>query len=196
VPPIATGRFSACPPKTFFVAILTVSAHAMADVDPDCFAGELSVTCSLNRVDEAKDADKLFRPVLEKLGWDWSCYRVQYIHGDNGGPDTLSVVIFGPKGSKAPECIVGATPKLEPEVQRDLEARGAGVDEAIQALSKQARKEGAAKAANKAQLKKIGVELKKVIAKASDALREEILRKADKLSLGSGYGDDFDLPLP
>jgi hypothetical protein len=85
-------------------AMLLVSAPAFADVSPDCFAGELSITCALNRVDEAKDVDKLAMAIFERRRWNWSCYEVQYIRGDAGGPDTLVVSVNGVRGGRPPTC--------------------------------------------------------------------------------------------
>lgn len=77
---------------------------AHAEVSNDCFAGDLSVTCAMNRVDVAKDVDKLAAPIFERRGWNWSCYEVQYIRGDAGGPDTLVVSVNGVRGGRPPTC--------------------------------------------------------------------------------------------
>lgn len=84
--------------------VCATPARARAAVAPDCFSGDLSVTCALSRVDEAKDVDKPAKPVFERRGWDWSCYEIQYIRGDNGGPDTVMVSVNGVRGGKPPSC--------------------------------------------------------------------------------------------
>lgn len=86
------------------LSLLLAPQIAKARVDPDCFTGEWSFTCAVNRVDEAKEADKLFGPVLERRGWNWGCYAVQYVKGDGGGRDTLLVIVHGRKGSTPPAC--------------------------------------------------------------------------------------------
>jgi hypothetical protein len=110
----------ALPAALVAMLLLGVVPTARAEVSQDCFAGNLSVTCALNRVDEAKDVDKLAAPVFERRGWNWSCYEVQYIRGDNGGPDTILISVNGVRGGGPPSCGArldqgarGAMPELE-----------------------------------------------------------------------------------
>ncbi len=107
--------------------LLLVAAPAKAEVSPDCFAGTLSFTCAVNRVDEAKDVDKLAKPIFERRGWDWACYEVQYIRGDDGRPDTIMVSVNGIRGGRPPTC--GA--------RLDQGARGAMAGQELQAVARE-----------------------------------------------------------
>jgi hypothetical protein len=84
--------------------LLGTVPSVQAEVSADCFAGDLSVTCALSRVDEAKDVDKLAAPVFERHGWNSSCYEVQYIRGDAGGADEIVVSVNGVRGGRPPTC--------------------------------------------------------------------------------------------
>ena len=93
--------------RTMAIAIIALAwfpSSAHAAVSRDCFYGELSITCALNRVDEAKDIDRLLRPILERRNWNWGCYEVQYIRGDDGRPDIILVSVNGIRSAKPPMC--------------------------------------------------------------------------------------------
>jgi hypothetical protein len=77
---------------------------AGAEVDPDCYAREYSFTCDRDRLDDAKSANQLFKPMIRRHGWGAGCFWVQYIHGDNGAEDTLLVIVNGSPGTSAPAC--------------------------------------------------------------------------------------------
>ena len=134
-----------------------------AEVSKDCFAGELSITCAMNRVDEAKDVDKLAAPIFERRGWNWSCYEVQYIRGDAGAPDTIVVNVNGVRGGRPPIC--GTTL--------------ANGDRGAMTVS---------------ELKAVAGELKKALAAAPKAHRDELLRKVKQLVVTNGWGGTAEIP--
>lgn len=121
--------------------VLAMLGSARAAVSPDCFYGDMSVTCALNRVDEAKDLDKLARPIFERRGWDWSCYEVQYVRGDGGKPDTILVSVNGVRGGWPPSCGArleqgarGAMPEVDlRKVAKELKAALTSAPEPLRA---------------------------------------------------------------
>lgn len=169
--------------------------RVLAAVDLDCFAGADSFTCDQSRVKDAEAVDSLFRPIIEKAGWNWRCYSVQYVRGDGDAAGTLLVSIRGPKGGAAPDCLAAPVAKLDPKVERQLDARGASVAERMKALAEQAQTQGAARAATDAELKKIGAELRRALIASPDRLRTRLMAKTGTLSLGSGYRDGVEISL-
>ena len=125
-------------------ALALAPALAFSAVDPDCFWGKESIACALDRVDDAKMADTLVEPVLAKAGWKHGCYRVLFIKGTNGGPDTLLVAVDGPRGGSAPGCTIPTAAELTPaETQRILD-RGGTFQDVMNATSEKSIREGKA----------------------------------------------------
>lgn len=60
-------------------------------VDPDCY-GEGQI-CSKARLADAEALDDLVSGAITKAGFPAGCYQVRYIAGDNGGKDTISVMV-------------------------------------------------------------------------------------------------------
>jgi hypothetical protein len=103
-----------------------------AEVSLDCSAGDLSVTSALNLEPRGrgKDFDKLAKPLLARRQWDWECYEVQYIRGDDGRPDTIFVSVKGVRDGRPPSWGTrldqggrGAMPESELlEIAKELKA--------------------------------------------------------------------------
>lgn len=179
-----------------FASVTRAATLADADVDPDCFAGADSFVCHKGRVEDAKLVEQFAAPVLARYGWSRSCVTVQFIRGDEGRPDTLMVSVNGPKGGRAPSCLQPPVEKLTDAEVRRILSRGGGQQDLMQAIGEKSSTRGAREAATSAQLREIGAELKAAILAAPSITKARLTKNTGKISLGSGYGAEADIPLP
>jgi hypothetical protein len=183
--------------KVWTIAALALApAVAFSAVDSDCFWGKESIACALDRVDDAKVADTLVEPVLAKAGWKHGCYRVLFIKGDNGGPDTLLVAVDGPRGGSAPGCTTPVVEGLTPAETKRILDRGGTFQDVMKATSEKSIRKGEAEAATEGQLRDIGLAIKKAILASPEPTKSRLLRKTRQLVLGSGYGAEYRVSLP
>jgi hypothetical protein len=95
--------------------------------------------------------------------------EVEYVKGDEGGPDAILVILNGPKGGTAPAC---RNPTYEPDERK-----------------------AAARAAGSAVLKKVGTELKKAILSADPRVRARLLKNTDVIERGDGWAGEATIKL-
>jgi hypothetical protein len=134
-------------------------ASATADVHPDCFDAEWGVTCFKDRVEDAKLIDAVLAPALARLGWERACYLVQYVKGDNGGPDLILVSVQGAMHEHAPTCTRLSLPGDPRERSRGTGSR---------------------------ELRRIAERLKKALLDSPKAVRTKTLRNLREITVVDG----------
>lgn len=89
--------------------VVAGSGHAAATggapalgVDPDCYGDGL--VCDRSRVHDAEQLAGALESTMGAAGWPVECFMVQYISGDDGEADAISVAVSGPKGAGASRC--------------------------------------------------------------------------------------------
>jgi hypothetical protein len=172
------------------------STMARADVDPDCFETEFSITCHKDRVGDATLLDQLAQPILAAAGWSRGCYRVSYVKGDKGRPDSVVVGVDGLKGSSVPACQRIDQAALTDAEARSIQRQGGGQKELMKAISDKTVAKGKKESASSAELMALGRSLKKAVLAADPDVRSRLLRKTNQIVLGSGFGGEARLALP
>lgn len=176
---------------------LCIATSALADVSPDCFAEEMREVslCAQNRIEDAEAADRLLAPVIARHGWSRGCYELQYVAGDNGGPDTLLISIHGARGGSAPACRSIRAVALSAGEVRQIQDRGGTFDDAVKATARKSLRRGRATAATEDEVRSIGRDIKRALLTSTAAVRARLLRHTRQISLGNGYGVEVEVTL-
>lgn len=87
----------------------TPAPKPVAGVNPDCYGD--GYTCDRARVHDAEQLATVLEPTLRKAGWPLECFTVQYIGGDAGEKDAISVTVRGESGGGTIHCDEDPPPK-------------------------------------------------------------------------------------
>lgn len=175
--------------------MLSVVLPAAADVAADCFDGTESFACALNRVNDARELDRLLKPILQRHGWSSGCYEVMYIQSDPGDSDAISLILNGPKRGVAPNCRTPTVARVPLERVKQIQRAGGGLQDVMRETSERTIKRRKETAATEKEMHEVADELRKVLLSSPRALRTRLLRNTNTLSIGSGFGG-FEVPLP